>query len=229
MMKIVTTKLDDDWLETDVGRILLTINENKKKRLMKLRKTKDIQRGIAGELLLQYVLKSSMNISDFEIEYSKNGKPYLKNYDNIFFNISHSGDYVICVIAESEVGIDIEEIIYDYCRYEGLDKYIFSNTEINKLATLELREKSKYFFDLWTQKEAFAKCLGLGLSLYDSFRFDLPPKQKLIFGGKYYYFKKINISKGYKSYVCSEDDQIPEIQMVSGKVLLYQFRNYNML
>ena len=43
-----------------------------------------------------------------EIKYSKTGKPYFKN-SVIYFNYSHSKNYIACAISNKEVGIDIEE------------------------------------------------------------------------------------------------------------------------
>ena len=54
------------------------------------------------------------NIPNVEIpvswEYLQNGKPRLLKYLNFFYNISHSGDYAICAVSDSEVGVDIQKI-----------------------------------------------------------------------------------------------------------------------
>ena len=39
----------------------------------------------------------------------EHGKPFLTLQPRIHYNISHSGKYVMCVIAGQEVGIDIQE------------------------------------------------------------------------------------------------------------------------
>ena len=38
------------------------------------------------------------------------GKPFLINAVEIHYNISHSGSYAACVVADLPVGIDIEQI-----------------------------------------------------------------------------------------------------------------------
>lgn len=215
MIRVVATKLDARWSEVNFEHILSTINALKKNRLMRLRRVEDVQRGLAGELLLRYVLLQVMNISDYEIEYNENGKPYLKNHNEIFFNISHAGDYVVCAVADCEVGIDVEGISYDYSKYEGVDKYIFTEEEIAELSTMDYPERAEYFYDLWTQKEAFAKCLSIGMSLYDGFRFRLPAIKELLFEGKCYYFKEISIDDDYKSHLCSVSNQEPVLQLIS--------------
>lgn len=65
------------------------------------------------ESMLGYsLLQSLLNEIDTKFpkpvfEYTKYGKPYLKNIP-LFFNISHSKDIVICAISDEEIGIDIE-------------------------------------------------------------------------------------------------------------------------
>ena len=39
----------------------------------------------------------------------EHGKPFFTLQPKIHYNISHSGKYVVCVIAGEEVGIDIQE------------------------------------------------------------------------------------------------------------------------
>jgi hypothetical protein len=73
---------------------------------------------------------------------------------NIFFNISHSANYVACVIADSPVGIDIE----------GRRKV---NSSVAKRYFTEIEIESIHsdadFFKIWTFKEALGKCTGEGL------------------------------------------------------------------
>ena len=45
-----------------------------------------------------------------EFSYGEHGKPFLKNYPDWHFNISHCKNAVCCVLSRENVGIDIEEI-----------------------------------------------------------------------------------------------------------------------
>jgi 4'-phosphopantetheinyl transferase len=65
------------------------------------------------ELIMEIIIKTII-IKELEIEnkfifFDKNeyGKPYLRGYSKFNFNISHSGDFVVCAIDELSVGIDI--------------------------------------------------------------------------------------------------------------------------
>ena len=62
-------------------------------------------------LLLDYGLEKR-GIEDWKrgLWYNENGKPYLAEGQGIYFNLSHSGEYVACAVSGEEVGCDIELI-----------------------------------------------------------------------------------------------------------------------
>ena len=92
----------------------------------------DRKLSVIAYLLLAYGIKKEYGIFEKLIfEYRENEKPYLKNYPNIFFNISHCKYGVVCAISNTEVGIDMEAVgYYD----EGVAKYICNDREYNSLA-----------------------------------------------------------------------------------------------
>lgn len=102
----------------------------------------------------QYILKCMLdyfNIKFPKIFIAEKGKPYFKDSD-IFFNYSHSNNFIACAISNCEVGIDIEEksrVISDRVSKKYLDNEIDSQKRIEK----------------WVRKEAYSKLKGLGLSI----------------------------------------------------------------
>ena len=99
----------------------------------------------AGYLLKKY-------LPEGEIKEMENGKPYLEN--GPFFNISHSGEYVVLAIHPTkEVGIDIEKI--DENRVSTI-RFVLNEDEkkTNDITTL---------FQIWSNKESLAKCISTGL------------------------------------------------------------------
>jgi hypothetical protein len=76
------------------------------------------------------------------------------NLSNIHFNISHSANYVACVIADSPVGIDIEG---GRKVNSAVAKRYFSEEEIAGI------HSDEDFFKIWTFKEALGKYTGEGL------------------------------------------------------------------
>ena len=82
-----------------------------------------------------------------ELFYNQYGKPYKKN---IYFNVSHSGNYIVLAVAKKEIGIDIE-IIKDFEK-DFIGK-ILNDDEIKLL-------NEHHFIEYWTAKEAIIKALG---------------------------------------------------------------------
>ena len=67
----------------------------------------DRKRSLAAGLIIQKILNEN-GLSEDSLKYSEDGKPLA---DNLFFNISHAGDYVVGVSSDREVGCDIEKIV----------------------------------------------------------------------------------------------------------------------
>lgn len=120
----------------------------------------DRKQSVLGYLLLLFGLRKEYGIfEELEFSYGQNGKPYLKNYQNIHFNISHCKYGVVCVISDKVVGIDIEAI--DDFDIE-LAKHICNVEEMNVILNSSNQEIE--FYKLWTKKESFLKLNGDGIS-----------------------------------------------------------------
>ena len=134
-----------------------TIPTIKRNKIDKLKNDIDKTRSIVGELLLSELLsKHGIDYKDINYQINEYGKPYI---DELYFNISHKNDYVITVINEKEIGVDIEEI-----------KSTPINT-INQFATNKEKEyilssdnKIKSLFQIYTLKEAYFKMKGTNLN-----------------------------------------------------------------
>ena len=154
----------------------------------------DKKRCILAEVLLKEGLKE-FNIYDEEIEYTFNKyeKPYLKNHKDIFFNYSHSGDFVVCAISNIEIGVDIEKI--KNCDMKIAEK-CFHKNEYELLNNSN--NKDIDFYKIWTYKESYIKAIGKGIYI-DLNSFDIT-------NIKDYCFKEINIANNYKCVICSKDN-----------------------
>ena len=176
---------------------------------------KDKRLSLGAGLLLKYALKQCGIEGDLSIETKHNNKPYIAGKD-IYFNLSHSGDKVMCVISSSEVGCDIEKI-----RNINLDiaKRYFFGSEYDLIKKQKSQKnKNDMFFRLWTLKESFMKVTGLGfrLSLSDfCIYFDGDtPKVKQNVSNTLYYFKEYNVFEDYKVSCSSTEDNFDNITML---------------
>jgi 4'-phosphopantetheinyl transferase len=131
------------------------VTDTRRERIYKYRQVADKARCLVAGLLMRRMCGVT---DDKQLEIGKNGKPHLKDSD-IFFNVSHSGDYVVLATANNEVGVDIEKMdsfsdkVAAYCllpeEYEWLQ-----NEACNEA-----------FYYLWTAKESVMKASGKGFSL----------------------------------------------------------------
>ena len=73
-----------------------------------------------AEKLLETALRKEFNI-DLKYEpraEGEHGKPFLSYRPSLHYNISHSGDYVVCLLADQEVGIDVQ--VHRKANYERM-------------------------------------------------------------------------------------------------------------
>ncbi len=112
------------------------------------------------------------NISNYEVIYNKDGKPYLKDIP-LFFNISHDKNMVALVISDKEIGIDLEYLTYR----ESIVKRFFTKNE--QLIMAKSSNKEYDFTRIWVMKEAFVKMKGFGI-LYGLEKVDTTKFEKQI-------------------------------------------------
>ncbi len=124
-------------------------------------KKEDRLLSFAASFALEEALESQgVKEKDVEIIYGENNKPYIKDRDDLYFNLSHSGEVAIAVVSKKELGCDIEKI-RPYS--EEVAKRCFAKEErayINKA-----KNKDEAFTRIWVYKESFIKAIGKGLAL----------------------------------------------------------------
>jgi 4'-phosphopantetheinyl transferase len=110
------------------------------------------------QILAAYLNRACDKITIVKTEY---GKPYLIDYPDIQFNISHSSDTLLVAISRiGAVGVDIEQVKPHRRDFSGLVAKCFAQSEQNYWHSLPDNEKSSEFYRFWTRKEAFVKAVG---------------------------------------------------------------------
>ena len=80
-------------------------------RAVKYNKVIDRHLCAMGYVLLLEGLKSEYQIEDkCLVDFHPTGKPYLKEYPFIHFNISHCKEAVVCILSDNEVRVAVETI-----------------------------------------------------------------------------------------------------------------------
>lgn len=175
------------------------MSSERKEAVRKLRIPQKQKSKIVADNLCRNAISDFCRISPDKIEFgvTENGKPYAKGLD-VNFNISHSGDMVVCAVSDKEIGIDIEktrEINPRISEKFACEKEIeYINSHKNGL------------FEIWTLKEAYFKCIGTGLGAdIKNVSFDIEC-EKIICSEKGVDCRFISIEEGYICAICENNE-----------------------
>ncbi|MCK9218165.1 MAG: 4'-phosphopantetheinyl transferase superfamily protein, partial [Firmicutes bacterium] len=175
----------------------------------------DSQRCLIGKFLISVsiIKKLRLDTNDIIIQKNSYGKPYLYNKPEFHFNISHSGNWVVCATFSQPIGIDIEQI--KPIEYSDIAKRYFTKDEYRSLLSADLPDRLSYFYEIWTCKESYIKMIGKGLSIpVDSFSIRLENRPIKIYDNNGAVLrgiiKQYNFDNNYKMAVCVPDIMFQE-------------------
>ena len=135
----------DKWFEK--------MNSQRKEKILRCQNDVDKQRSLLAGILLNFGLEKD--------RFAK----------QVFYSISHSGNYVICVLSNRRVGIDIENkfrSVFSESREEQLDKIAkkcLTMGEEIRFHSCDDEEKVDLLMKFWTRKESYSKAIGKGLAM----------------------------------------------------------------
>lgn len=151
------------------------MSTDKQRHVDRFRFMDDKKRTVAGEMLARKAMAEWCGVTHESITFGikEHGKPYAKDLA-VEFNISHSGDMVVCAVDDKPIGIDIEQIhpidltvAKRICTEEEL-LYLFGHTPVEQdFSYTTNTEILTRFFEIWTKKEAYGKCIGNGICFAD--------------------------------------------------------------
>lgn len=146
MVEVIICILHISLIKQNLSFVVSYVDKSRKEKAERFKNEKDQLLSLGAAYLMKKHLPNE------EIKITDTGKPYLPN--GPFFNISHSGEYVVFAsLSNSEVGIDIEKI--DENKLDGI-RYVLDEEEkkINDSGVL---------FQIWSNKESLIKCSSNGL------------------------------------------------------------------
>ncbi|WP_103071066.1 4'-phosphopantetheinyl transferase family protein [Aquimarina sediminis] len=151
-------KENHDQLVKEVGSVFSIEFQRK---ILKYRRWQDMQLSLLGRFLLKKGIEErGEEFCENSIKYTQYNKPYFDE-QQVRFNISHSGDIVICALTDTnDVGIDIEK--QHDIRIEDFKSQMTIGEWKRITSSRDIRTS---FFEYWTQKEAVIKAHGMGLSI----------------------------------------------------------------
>ena len=122
------------------------------------------EQALAAKLFLKRVLGSYTKQAPRELCFTHNayGKPTLQGSD-LHFNLSHSAHYLVLVICRTvEVGVDVQTMRQSLKPLDIAERF-FHGQEYQALRLLAQKLQTRYFFRLWSAKEAVLKAAGVGI------------------------------------------------------------------
>lgn len=153
----------DTVSKVQFSQLLSMVSTERKTRAERFLRFEDSCRSVIAEVLLAYTLRhvAGLELSNVTLSENQWKKPVIQGHDDVHFNITHSGKWVMCIIDAFEAGIDVEKVKrVDF----GIVPRFFSIREqelFNKCTTDE--ERLNCFSTLWVLKESYIKAIGRGL------------------------------------------------------------------
>ena len=161
-MRILKTHIEECG-DSFYEKALRYLSYEHKLKASKYRNREDQCSCIVGDYMLHKCVSEECNCSlaDVRISHSDTGQPYITypNNTGLYISLSHSGGYVIAAINPFQIGIDIE-IVRDID--EAVLNHVLSDVEKEYVGRSKRR-----FFEVWTMKEAYLKCIGIGITGLD--------------------------------------------------------------
>lgn len=194
-MKVYSMRTDK--IDPEDRRLYKYLSEKRIEKVERLKNMQSRAQSIGAELLLGYAVRRETGAQGIvKWDTDENGKPYLTEHNNLYINLSHSGNYAVCVLHDKPVGIDIQ-----LCRNFDMNiaKRFFTREEFKYIESR--KNFAEAFFEIWTKKESFAKAVGKGISMgLDGFSV---LGKEIEYENTLYRFKEYSVSScGYKMFVC---------------------------
>lgn len=163
MYKLYLFEDFDSITESFLKRCIDVLPPERRKKSLRYRFDIDRKMSVISYLMLLYALRENYNIINPQIAYGVYGKPYLTEYPDIYFNISHCPKGCICAVSDREIGVDIQDIrpfSWDIARR------VCCEDELKMLECAD--DKARLFTKIWTMKESYDKMTGEGITSISS-------------------------------------------------------------
>ena len=167
MVKLYYAKITNLYDEKCFEEKIKQVKEKRQVRIFEYCQKKDRCRSLAASLLLKMALEREGICYD-EVCFAQKtgGKQYLLLQSGLFFSRAHAQEMAVCVIADQEVGVDVERKDRLTGKKEQQKLKI-----AKKMLTPEewkLWKKEEYrtetLISIWTKKESYVKMTGRGLT-----------------------------------------------------------------
>ena len=189
--------LDTELAFKHKKKLLEKISDAQKEKANKYKNETDQIRSLASSYLIN-------SLSNKPLLFNDTGKPFFEK--GPYFNVSHSGKYIVMAVSDKEIGVDIEE-----CVAKDMSPLI---RIFNEAEAKMIKEHADFYY-LWCAKESLIKCIGSSISKIKEIP-SLPLNGLKTFKGKDYQSKSFVYEKHIVSITReSKEDFEVKIERIS--------------
>ena len=129
--------LSEKIWDFDLAAALEEISEQRREQALKFKHELGQRLCVLAYQLLKRGLKEVYGIVENPVfTYNEHGKPSIVGHPEIFFNLSHCKEAVICAISNQPIGVDVESV---RSFNESLVRYTMNDDEIREIESAENR------------------------------------------------------------------------------------------
>ena len=144
-------------------RFLKLLSLEKQVQIHKFRFDIDKKLSLFSDLFVRYLACKALKLNNSDLIFERNtyGKPYLIEFPDFQYNISHTRSAIAIGLSDKPIGVDIEKI--KPAELKIADRF-FCKNECDYILSGNKRQ-DELFYEVWTKKEAYIKWVGKGLSM----------------------------------------------------------------
>jgi len=145
--------------EEEIQRLLPMVSDERREEALRYKHLFGQFACLKSYVMLREMLESMGLSHPFLFEKNEHGKPFLKDYPEVHFNISHCKNGIAVAVSDQPVGIDIESY------HQVSDSLIcYTMNEEEQRIIKESDDPVRTFTEYWTKKEAVFKLRGTGIT-----------------------------------------------------------------
>lgn len=171
-INVIIRKVNSAYIEKNFDALIEKLYPSRREAVLRFKNRKAACVSLTAGMLLQEVAYEVCNITPdkLEVNVGEQGKPYIKGAEDFYYNISHSGEYVVLAYGRQELGVDIERIrdkdiaVAKRCFTDEEYAYIAGDA-LDDVRCDVIISQDERFFRIWTMKESYLKYTGEGISV----------------------------------------------------------------
>ncbi len=152
--------MEDFQVNNIATQIGSTLSQSERTRLQGLTRTQRQKQYLLSRAMMRVALSHhyDLPLSHWQLQEGPDAPPSLMNPVDqpLYLSLSHSADCIMLAISAQPVGLDVEYMRADR-PFTQIARRVFTPEQQESLTRFDKKERMKYFYRLWTEKEALVK------------------------------------------------------------------------